>query len=147
MKKILLLVILLMSIQVYSGDFNKSDVKKLKKIIKHNYKAMNDKDIDEYMKDIHPKSPGFQNTKLILSKMFSLYDIKTTYIDMKPLMIDEQYFIIRTKQKTIEKSGKAPFPDSVTDAIHVYKKYKGNWKLWSSMILEVNPIKKSPKKK
>jgi len=142
MGKLLLLGLLMCSLQVNAGDFNKKECDDLISVIKHNLMAMNSEDIDEYMKDIHPDSPAFANTKLILKQLFDAYDLKATHISLKPLMIDDSYFIVRAKQKTVKISGNALFQNNIADAIHVYKKYNGKWLLWSSMILEIKKIDK-----
>jgi len=141
MMKKLVLVLTLILLQVNAGDFSPSDVKQLEATLEHNIKSMNEEKLADYMEDIHPLSPAFSGTKAFLKRLFVTYDLKATHMGMKPLMIDEKYFILKGKQKTIKLAGNAPFQDNIVEAIHVYKKHKGKWLLWSSMILEVTPVK------
>ena len=142
MKSLLLLTAIIFTFHLNAANFNKKEVENLTSVIKHNVKAMNDEDINAYMQDVHPNSPGYAATKNMLTQLFKIYDLKVTLISIKPLMIDDQYFIVRAQQKTIKKSGTAPFSDNIIDVIHVYKKYQNKWLLWSSMILEVKKLNK-----
>ena len=140
MKKLVLILSLLL-LQVAANEFNPHDVKQLEATLEHNIKAMNAENLESYMEDIHPMSPAFAGTKSFLKRLFVNYDLKATHMGMEPLMIDDKYFILKGKQKTVKLAGDAPFQDNLVEAIHVYKKHNGKWLLWSSMILEVSPLK------
>ncbi len=142
MKQLLLLVLAAFALQLSAKDVDKEDANALESVIKHNINAMNDENVDEYMKDIHPDSPAFANTKLTMTQIFQTYDLQATHLSMKPLIIDDQYFIVRAKQKIIKISGNAPFQNNIVDVIHVYKKKDEKWLLWSSMILEIQKADK-----
>lgn len=138
-RSIVMLLTLLLNLS--ASEFNQEDVRELEATLAHNIDAMNKENLDDYMKDIHPLSPAYAGTKVLLKKLFTHYDLKATQMMMKPLMIDEKYFILRGRQKTIDLKGDAPYQDNIAEALHVYKKYKGKWLLWSSMILEILPVK------
>jgi len=140
MKKIILMVALMLS-QLTASEFSAKDVTELENRLILNFKAMNAENLDLYMQDVHPDSPAYAGTRAFVQKLFANYDLKATHLGMKPLLIDEKYFILKAKQKTVKIRGDAPFQDNIVEAIHVYKKYKGKWLLWSSMILEVSPVK------
>ena len=140
MKKFLLLVSILL-LQVSAGEFNPGDIKQLEATLEHNVNAMNEEKLESYMEDIHPMSPAYAGTKAFLKRLFVNYDLKATHMGMQPLMVDNKYFILRSKQKTVKLSGDAPFQDNIVEALHVYKKHQGKWLLWSSMVLEVLPVK------
>jgi len=134
------ILLVFLSFPAYADEFNENEIRELELSIKHNFKAFNDRDINEYMKDIHPDSPVYAGTKDLLSKLFKIYRLKISLLDMKPLMIDEDYFILRAKQKSIKISGKAAYDNTITDVLHVYKKYNNKWALWSSMVLDIKYI-------
>lgn len=137
--KRLLIVLLASGFYLGASEFNKSDVSQLEATLAHNIDAMNQENLAAYMQDIHPLSPAYSGTQTLLKQLFTNYDLKVTHLGMKPLMIDAKYFILKGKQKTVKLKGDAPFKDNIVEALHVYKKHKGKWLLWSSMILEVLP--------
>ena len=141
MKKLLLCIGLLLA-SVGAANFDKKEVAQLEATLTHNIKAMNDENLEEYMKDIHPLSPAYAGTKRFLEQLFVNYDLEATHLGMTPLMIDEHYFILRGKQKTVRIKGTIPFRDNIVEALHVYKKHEGKWLLWSSMMLEIENLER-----
>lgn len=140
MKKFYWLLLTMFSISAHA-EFDSKEVTQLEEKIKSNIVAMNNEDLDAYLNDIHPESPAYPGTAKVLQSLFAVYDLKTTHISMKPLMIDDEYFIVRGRQKSEMLSGDMPYQDNIADAIHIYKKHDGEWLFWSSMVLDLKPIR------
>ncbi|MBT7408300.1 MAG: hypothetical protein HN826_01230 [Methylococcales bacterium] len=137
MKKILIAFLFLTATTIHAAEFDPHEVNQLKAVLDHNIEAMNNENIEEYMKDIHPKSIAYNNTKMILKKLFTLFDLKSTNLDITPLFVDGKYFIIKGRTQTLKIAGDTPFSDHIIDGIHIYKKHDGKWLLWNSIILEI----------
>ena len=113
--------------------------KELNSIITNNFKAYELEDIDEVMKTVHSKSPGFEATKQFSSQVFPVYDIKYELLSFKYIVVDGEYALARVKQKTSKISG-PEFKDNIIDSIVIFKQEVGFWKLWSQASLTIEYI-------
>ncbi len=132
MKNIILSVILLFSWGV-SAD-TQSDVHEL---IQNNIKYIQQENVDLAMSTLHRQSPVYESTKSAMFQFNKLYDLKYELLQYRFITEDKDYAYVRVLQRTTKISGPL-FNNNDIDLFHVLKKDAGQWKIWTSVPLEVN---------
>ena len=115
---------------------NKNISAKLKKAFEANLKYGETEDIAGIMTTIHSKSSAYASTKRIMTKMNKLYDLKYQVVSFKYIAVTGDYAITRVVQKTTKVKGPA-FRDNIIDALQIFKKENGLWKIWTTSILSI----------
>ena len=142
-KKIIVLVIALLVLfnqSLFAEDSKADDIAKvLHNVIKANFEAYEQEDIEKVMMTVHSKSPGFEATKQFSSQVFPVYDIKYELMNFKYISTEDEYALGRVKQKTIKVAG-PEFKDNIIDSIVIFKQEAGSWKLWSQATLTLEYI-------
>ncbi len=124
--------------EVNSEEFYKT-TGELKQVLMENFDAYEKEDIFRILPTIHTLSPSYQTTKQVANKIFSTYDLKYELVNFRYLLTDGDYALARILQKTSKVSGPA-FRDNLLDIIVVFKQEKGQWKLWSQIVLKLEFI-------
>jgi hypothetical protein len=111
----------------------------LRGVVEENVRAYDARDTDAFLRTLHPKSPGYEATKAILSDQFREGDIKVTLIDYKYIGHDDEFAVARVKMKTMGPPGSTDFQSNVTDSVVLFHRdeFARAWKLWSDDIIGV----------
>ena len=124
--------------EVSSEEFYKTSAD-LKQVLTENFDAYQKEEIFRVLPTVHTLSPAYKSTKDIASKIFPAYDLNYELVSFKYLLTDDKYAIARVSQKTTKVSGPA-FRNNLLDLIVIFKQEKGQWKLWSQIVLEIEFI-------
>jgi hypothetical protein len=108
----------------------------LQRVLLENFDAYEKEEIFRVLATVHTLSPAYMATKEVSNQIFPLYDLKYELLNFRYLMTDEEYALGRVLQKTTKVDG-PKFRDNVIDLIVVFKQEKGEWKLWSQVILSI----------
>ncbi len=108
----------------------------LKKVTQQNLDAMGKEDLDRYMSTVHAKSPVYGQTRRTIRQMFVAYDLQYKLLSLRYIGMDEEYAVVRVKQKTTKIRGPA-FRDNIIDVMQIFRKEGKRWKIWQSAVLEV----------
>jgi hypothetical protein len=111
----------------------------LRGVVEENVRAYDARDTDAFLRTLHPKSPGYEATKAILSDQFREGDIKVTLVDYKYIGHDDEFAVARVKMKTVAPPGSTGFQSNVTDSVVLFHRdeFARAWKLWSDDIIGV----------
>lgn len=143
MKQILLALVLLFS----SGSFasaadNTALLKELVRIYQDNLVALQAKDLGKVIATFHPESPSFNNAKAAAAQSMVSYDLSYKLSGADFVGVSREYAVVRIVQETRRLAGDDKFQDNAMDVLQVFKQDKtGAWKLWSSSVLTVSPLK------
>jgi ketosteroid isomerase-like protein len=124
-----------------SSAFGQEDISKaIHQTILKNLKAGQAEDLPAMMKTIHSQSPVYQSTKERTPAIFKAYNLDYRLLSYKYIGRDGDYAFARTRLRTRKISGPA-LRDNVVDTIQIFRKEKGEWKLWNQAILEIHYLK------
>ena len=107
----------------------------LKRVIDASIESMNSEDLPAYLAGIDPESPIYQHREIVMGQLFAVYDLQTRSVSVLPLMVDDEFFIVRHKVRKIKLSGRAKFQNILADMVQVYRIRQGEWRLWSTLTL------------
>ena len=108
----------------------------LKRVIGASIESMNNEDLSAYLAGIDSESPIYQHREIVMGQLFAVYDLQTTSVSVLPLMVDDEFFIVRHKVRKLKLSGRAQFRNVLADMVQVYRIRQGEWRLWSSLTLK-----------
>jgi len=106
-------------------------------LIDENLNAINAENVERYMDTMHPDSPQFEITEETVIYSSDFFDLRYEINDWEIIELTEDKAQIRASQTTTKVAGEAPFRDNYIVVIHTLKKYKGEWKFWTSEIQSV----------
>lgn len=113
------------------------DRAEIQALLDENLNALNAENVERYMNTMHPDSPQFEITEKTVVYSIELFDLKYEINDWEILEMDDDTAKIRASQTTTKVAGEGLFRDNSIVAIHTLKKYKGEWKFWTSEIQTV----------
>ncbi|CCK76336.1 MAG: hypothetical protein KBT75_04240 [Oleispira antarctica] len=129
--KIALLSLLLLSIA--SNADTASDIKQ---VVLDNLKYIQAEDIENSMATMHSQSPSYMATEEMLQQLLPIYDLKYEILKYSYIGEDDEYAYAKVLQKTSKISGPA-FQTNKLEALQVFKKENGVWKLWTQANLSI----------
>lgn len=88
------------------------------------------------MATIDPKSPGFELTKNAIAQSFSIYDLNYVMNKFDVATISGNTAIVTVDQTTTKIRG-PQFRNNRMVLKHLFNKYNGKWKMFSSEIQKV----------
>ncbi len=128
-------------IPLLSSAFGQEDISKaIHQTILKNLKAGQAEDLPAMMKTIHSQSPVYQSTKERTPAIFKAYKLDYRLLSYKYIGRDGEYAFARTRHRTRKIAGPA-LRDNEVDTIQIFRKEKGEWKLWNQAILEIHYLK------
>ncbi len=133
MNKFFLIIPLLLTL----SDSIASPADKIHQLIKQNLEANQSENIDRVMLTIHPQSPAYQSTRTEVQQVFPQYDLSYKLLEYKFIAVDGEYAYARMKQRTQKRFGPV-FKDNEIEALRVFRKDKGQWKIWTQANLQIN---------
>jgi hypothetical protein len=110
-------------------------------VVRAQSEALNREDMKAAADAIHPSSPGFQQTKDITAKLFSIYDLRYTLKNIKLESETADTAKVRFSQITKKISGPA-FRNNRIDGIHILKKDDGRWKIYDTQTIKIEFLDK-----
>ena len=131
LSKISLLPLLLLSMASYSDTA--SDIKS---VVLNNLKYVQAENIEQAMSTMHSQSPSYFATEEMLQQLLPIYDLKYEILKYTYIGKDDEYAYAKVLQKTSKISG-ADFQDNQIEALQVFKKESGTWKLWTQANLSI----------
>lgn len=109
----------------------------VRQIIEQNFATLNSEDLAAHELTIHPDSPFIEQTLTQMSQIFASYDLEYGFADeVLYLTTDGDYAYARVAQVTRKLAG-PDFRDNRIDQIWVFKPYNGEWRVWTSQVLEI----------
>ncbi|MBU1044752.1 MAG: hypothetical protein KJ915_10195 [Candidatus Omnitrophica bacterium] len=144
MKKIIAEVLVFVSLFCFSNFAFAADISEqsfktsadLEKVLRENFDAYEKEEIFRVLPTVHTLSPTYASTKDVANKIFPVYDLKYELMSFRYLITDGDFALARVLQKTSKVSGPA-FRNNLIDLIVIFRQEKGQWKLWSQVILEI----------
>ena len=135
MKKILLLLCLCI---LFSGCRREvTPEEDIKAVLIAHIEQMNSDDPVEAMGSIHEDAPFYEQMYAILEGIKGVYDLNTEIIDFVYIgSRGPDMAVAAVKQSTVKESG-PDFRDNIVESLLVFKKDKGEWKIFQSVILSV----------
>lgn len=110
----------------------------LTSVVKANVTKLMEKDLDGYMATIHTDSPVYETTKETIDELFNY----TLDIELSDLAVEEKSqdeAVVSYTQRTVKVEG-PDFQDNETIGEHLLRQDAGEWKIYSSEVIEVNAI-------
>ena len=108
----------------------------LKESVLNNLQATEAEDITKVMSTMHSQSPVYVATMQVLNQMFPAYDLKYTLLNYVYIGTDGEYAYAKVKHETKKVSGPA-FQNNELEALQVFKRESGAWKLWNQANLSI----------
>ena len=105
-------------------------------VVLENFRAGTEEDIDAYMDTIHSDAPAYQQTEQLITQLFATYDLKYETHVFRYVEQDGDYAIARLEFSTTQIAG-PEFKDNKVDTFHIFRKEKGQWKIWSQALVTI----------
>lgn len=110
----------------------------LTSVVATNVEKLMEQDFDGYMATIHPDSPVYATTSETIEELFNYtLDIDLSNVTVKEKSQDEA--VVSYVQQTIKLEG-PDFEKNETIGEHLLRPDAGEWKIYSSEVIEVNAI-------
>ena len=97
--------------------------------LEQNFSAANAEDVVGYLLTVHFDSPVYEVTQDALQPQFRNFDLAFELLELRLLSVDGDYAVARGKQK-VTKLDASDFEDNMTEAIYIFRREAGIWKLW-----------------
>ena len=101
-----------------------------------NLKVTESEDLVGVMETVHSQSPIYLQQKLILEKLFPVYDLTYDLLSFSFIGEDDEYAYVRINFLTEKISG-PQFQDNEIDALAIFKRENGQWKFWNQSNLAI----------
>lgn len=111
----------------------------LKALMMENLVTTQEEDLVAVMKTMHTMSPAYSSTMEILISLTETYDLNYELLSFSFIGLTDEYALVRAEQSTTKVSGPA-FQDNVIDTIQIFRKEDGQWRIWTTAILEITTI-------
>lgn len=130
MKKIVSILLLITILIAGCGKEN-PEKKKVLDLIEKNKVVTQNEDFEETMNTIHPESPVYESSSVVMKQLFALYDLKYELTSVEVVSIDDDTAVVAFEQVTTKISG-PDFRNSKIKGEHQLRKYNGEWKIYST---------------
>lgn len=107
-------------------------------ILEANVETLMKKDLDGYMDTIHSDSPVYATTRETIQELFN-YNLAIELSDLTVKEKSAEEAIVAYTQRTVELDGDA-FENNETIGEHLLRLDDGNWKIYQSEVIAVNPL-------
>lgn len=132
MKKRIGLLAAMMAFGVQAGT-----AEDVRAVIDENLKHTQSENASGVMSTVHKASPGYGATQQMLNQLFPAYDLKYTVLSYEFVGEEGGYAYARIVQRTEKVAGPA-FNNNDLEALQIFKKENGQWKLWTQANLNIN---------
>ncbi len=109
-------------------------------LLNENVKAMEDENIDLYMKAVHPSSPSYAQSRKQAEELFAKYDLDVNLDSIKVISATNDEIVIEVVQTTKRIGGAEDFKNTKTTARHTLRKDGDTWKIYSTAIQDIGYI-------
>ncbi|MBP0012483.1 MAG: hypothetical protein J7540_14120 [Roseofilum sp. SID2] len=110
---------------------------KIQALLDENLNAINAENVERYMNTMHPDSPQWEITRQTVLSSIDLVDLRYEFNDWEIVELTGDKAQIMATQTTTKIGGDAQFRDNRLIILHTLKKYKGEWKFWTSEIQSI----------
>ena len=131
MKKLIIIMSVLLSTNALADPASE-----IKQAIENNLKHTQQEDIEKVIDSMHSKSPGYLATHRAIQQLFPTYDFKYQLLEYHFIALDGEYAYARVRQRT-EKVYGPEFKNNDIEALQVFKKENGRWKIWTQSNLNI----------
>jgi hypothetical protein len=108
--------------------------------VRLNVQAMERGNVDEVLATVHPKSPGFDETRKLLENLFGRFQLGVELEELAMESLTGDSVRAHFVQVTEKVSGDDPFQKNRLKGVHTLKKDGAVWKLWHTEVREVEPL-------
>ncbi|MCT8136845.1 hypothetical protein H1D32_03175 [Anaerobacillus sp. CMMVII] len=112
------------------------DEEQMIQVVKDNLLSANNKNIDDYMATIHVESPLYQSTRDTMLKIYSVYDLEYSFVEIEVIDVSGDTGAVRFIQTTRKING-PEFRDNQLEGINIMKKYNDEWKIYDTEVLDI----------
>lgn len=106
-------------------------------VIATNSAAVTEEDVSIAMETVHPDSPLYKSTERALAQVFALdLDLENEF-EITNVLSDEDTLRVDMILSTRKVGGDSPFMDNELTTTQVLRKHDGEWKIWSSEIVQM----------
>jgi len=110
----------------------------LEQVIIQNLETLNNEDLDGHALTIHIDSLSYEETLSQMRQIFDVYDLSYRFDpDWIYIGEDDTYAYARVTSTTKKIEG-PEFRDNEIEQIWVFKRFEGEWRVWTSQLLELN---------
>lgn len=106
-----------------------------KEVVRENVRALENEDMDAMKATLHPESPKYSQTVEGMRSVFQQYDL-TYDLEIESVEVDGEEARVEAVQTTRKESGPA-FRDNKMWATHVLRKYEGEWRIYDTIVEDV----------
>ena len=99
-------------------------------VVTEHFLAHNDEDLDRVMATYHPASPAYQANRILLTGLFSQYDLATTTSDVQLVSQDVEEAVV-SLTITNRKLAGPNYQDNRIETLMTFRPDNGQWKLYS----------------
>lgn len=106
-----------------------------KEVVERNMQAYENEDIQGVRDTTHPESPAYDQTVQVAQVTFEEYDLSYE-LEVESVEVDGEEARVEVIQTTRKESGPT-FQDNRIEATHVLRKYNGEWRIYNTLIENV----------
>lgn len=102
-----------------------------------NLEATNTKDLQRYMKTIHPDSPAYGSTQTLFQQLFSQVDFHADVVIDEITLSSLTEARVKFRLTTKKVSGTNPFRDNVVTGVFTMRPDGDSWKIYSQEVTNI----------
>lgn len=133
-----------LGIKAVQGDAPTAEVKKdqaeLIATVERNVQAMNEKDLETYLKDIYPDPKALEQTRKVMLQIFAVYTLAAVVEKIEFVQVGKEEASAKVVQVTRKVKGPA-FRNNRATMLFSFKRHKGAWKIVATKPLSVDFLK------
>nr|AWJ66283.1 hypothetical protein [uncultured bacterium] len=133
---VLISSVLCLSLAVAQSTTLKDDITSLLNV---HFLTLQQEDLAAHLMTLHPDSPFYEQLKQQIPPIFQRYDLIYRVDAFNLIGSDRDFAYARISQTTNKRSGPA-FADNQLDQLWVFKRYQGDWRVWTSQMLSVTYV-------
>lgn len=139
--KIKALLSLVLAGAVVCGPVAAGDREEVGAVYASHIQGMKDKNLAQVIDTLHPQSPAYGQAKAGVAQTMINFDLAYKILTFDLVGVTGDFAVIRVKLETRKIGGEAKFEDNVLDSLQVFRRAAdGKWKIWSSCVLDVQPL-------
>jgi hypothetical protein len=114
----------------------KASAEEASAVVRANLAGIDTENVEASMAEIHPDSPGYNQTKEIAKKLAQAYNLRATLQDVSVVSITPDEARVHFIQTSKKVSGPA-YRNNRIEGIHTLKKYQGKWKMYGTETIKL----------
>lgn len=131
LKSLTIALLIILAAASLAGCGSNPEEEAAQQVLTDQLEFLRNEDLEGVMSTMHPESPAYSQTRVVVEQVFELYDLEYNLETVEVVEMSENQAKLRAVQVTRRVSG-PELADTRVTAIHTIRKTGSGWKLYES---------------